>query len=129
MSLDSVIARARQRKKQLSRSTCTIRRPSERTFDAETGNYIDSVGELVYSDWCIVKPAGREGDDIAAGEAESRVNDYTVEIEANTPALINDVVSFPSSADAGLLDKTMRVSDVPLDEQQVNRVLVCEDVS
>lgn len=130
MSLDSAIARARQADRRVARSTCTITRSgTEAAFDPETGTYTEAAGDLVYTGWCTVRPEGREGVDTEAGETELRLNDYTVKVEANTPAWIDDIVTVTTSPDEGLVGKRLRVTDVPVDDWQVSRRLVVEEVT
>lgn len=130
MSLDSAIARFRRRERELARSTCIITRPVEgRVFNPETGVYTDPTPTPIYSGWCTVRPADRAGQDTEAGETELRLNEYEVKVAHNTLVKVDDIVLVLTSPDVAMAGKRLRVTDVPVDDRQVVRRVVVEEVT
>lgn len=130
VSIDTAIALFRGVGQRDFRSTCTITRPGagERVFDPDANAYTDPTPTSVYTGPCKVRRTDRSGNDTQAGEQTLRLQDLEVTLPADTAVAEGDVVTIDSSPDPALVDKTLRITDVLSDDQQVNRRCLVEEV-
>lgn len=133
MTLDTAIARFRQRQEALFRDECVIARVSdeEPTFDPDDGDYETPEPDEIYEGPCQVRPAGGlVGTDVIAGERELRLTDLVLKLPVDTPVEKNDQVMVTDSIhDVSLIGRTYRITDVLRDGRQIVRVCVMEEAT
>lgn len=125
-----LLARARERRKVMMRSTCRITRPAaERNFDPATGQYDTPARTLVYEGICQLKPSnasvGARRDPDAAG-AELGVGGLAVILPWTSPRVaISDAVEILTSDDAQLTGRVLPVSHAePTSDTATHRAVV-----
>lgn len=127
-----MIARFRQREMSLMRSTCRITRGGSQTFDPDVGSMVpdDDDVDPIYEGKCTIRSFIWEGASTQAGEREVRLRGARLKLPKDTPTKKDDVVTvLTSEHDAGLPGKTFRVTDVYVDDYQIVRVAVMQEVT
>lgn len=134
MSVDLAIRRARRRELKTWRSEGQLTRASTTppTFNEGTGEETPAAPDVIYTGRCQVRildsGAGRR--DVQAGEREIRIGTLRAKFPHDTPAKVDDRFKVTACKhDAGLVNRTFRVTDVLRDEWQVARVALLEEVT
>lgn len=127
-----MIARFRAREMALMRSTCKITRGGSQTFDPDEGSMVPDEEEpdSIYEGPCTIRSFIWEGANTQAGEREVRLRGARLKTPADTPVKKDDIVTVLTSVhDAALVDKVYRVTDVFVDDYQIVRVAVMQEVT
>lgn len=130
MSLDSHIARSRQRTVDVMRDECTItRRVGTPVFDPDTGEY-EQATITVYTGRCRVRSFTWEGSDVQAGQQEVRLQGARAVLPFDTPVEKDDVLTVSVTLyDSSLIGVPWRVTDTFRDGWQIGRVAILEEVT
>lgn len=131
MSLDSAVARFRQRQADLFRDEATIAAPGARVFNPTTNSYSTPAGATRYAGPCLIRPLGVGGGathaQVEAQETNVSLLRLLAKFPANTPVELDDVVTVTSSTyDAALADRSFVVVAVDVDGAQVSRRVTIE---
>lgn len=129
MTVDSAIARFRERQASLFRDDATVTRGGGGgTLDPNTGIWTPNTGTTVYSGPCLFRSAASAGIDVQLGGTEIRLRQTQVKFPANTPVQVDDmVIPTVSTYDAALVGVPFRVTDVIRDGWQIARVCILEE--
>lgn len=131
MSLDSAIARFRQRQADLFRDEADVTRPATTgTLDPVTGVWTPDPPTAIYSGACLLRAFTWEGTDVAAGGQEVRLRRVRAKFPVDTDIQHNDVVvPTISTYDDSLVGVSFRVTDAFRDGWQISRVAIIEEVT
>jgi hypothetical protein len=106
--------------------SCVVKRQTDETFDATTGQY-EFVYTTQYSGDCLVRP--KAAGDEQSGEQQAEVRMYSVFVPYDeTDPLPDDLVDITSTNDGFLNGKQFVVRNVAGDTYNHRRELVCEEV-
>lgn len=128
MSVDSFIARMRNRHVALSRGRCAITRPAGApVHDPATNDYTPPAAATVYEGTCNLVPLQSLASiDEQAGE-RLHLQLHSVRLPADAPDIhVGDVITITSSLDAELVDRALVVREVPYSDYLVSRRVVAE---
>jgi len=129
VTIQAAIAFFRQAERALMDSTVTVvRDDGEPIFDSSTGAY-SQPETTVYVGDALVRASNWEGSDTEAGETEVRLRTARIKFPADTPVLRDDRVTVDASADARMVDRTFRVTDVLVDDWQISGTTFVEEVA
>jgi hypothetical protein len=111
--------------------TCTItRNDGDPVFNTTTGTYTQPT-TTVYTGKCRVKPSVLSGNTtVQAGEERVALWPYSVSVPVSaTDVELDDIVTVTASADASLVDVTLRVRSIARGTFITARRLDCEETS
>lgn len=130
MSISTAIARFRARQaEQFSDTANVLRQVGELETDPDTGAVTRNLTTVHAGEPCKIRPSGRTGSDIQAGETELRrigmEGKFTVDLDIRK----DDIVKVTASRfDASMVDRTYRVTEHQADGWQIARVLDLEEI-
>lgn len=129
MSVHTAVAFFRRAERALMDSQVTVvRDDGPPTFDSSTGEYTQLTVEIYRGD-ALVRANQWEGSDTEAGETEVRLRSARIKFPADTLVLRDDRVTVDSSADARMVGRTFRVTDVLVDDWQISGTTFAEEVA
>lgn len=131
MTVDSAIDFFRLRQAEQFTTTATVTRRNVDIADPDaTDPYsgaVDLDGETVYEGGCKIRPAETVGSSTQAGDRSSRLTGFLGRFPVDSDLRIGDSVTVTASEhDAGLIGKTLTVTDVLWDEWQISRNVTLE---
>lgn len=105
----------------------TLIRPSEPTFDPNTGAYTEGSTD-VYSGQVGLRPQDNDLRQVEYGGQAVSLRTYEMEFPANTDARVDDRFTVSTAPfDDQLEGRTLDIIDVTYDERQVVRRVVAQD--
>lgn len=129
MTVESAIAYFRSRERSFMRAKVTVvRDDGEAVFDSSTGAYSQPT-TTVYTGDALVRASNWQGSDTEAGETEVRLRTARIKFPADTPVARDDRVTVDSSADARMVGRTFRITDVLVDDWQISGTTFAEEVA
>jgi hypothetical protein len=109
--------------------TGTITRPGADTFDAGTGLITAGASTTIYTGSMRVRPTSLIGSEPQFGEEQVTLSRYVVTVPYDTTSVrIDDVVTVTESDDADLVERTLRVTVIPLGTFMLDKRFTCEVV-
>lgn len=131
MSVDTLIARMRSKERRSWRSEGIVTRASSvSTFNPTTGEETPDDPTTVYEGICQVRASRGRRRDSQVGEQEVRIAALEVKFPANVEVQNDDVLELTrSSYDAGLVERSFRLTDIQWDDWQITRVAQLEEVT
>ena len=131
MSVDTAIARFRQRQQDLFRDAATVERPAgTATFNATTGEETPDPATQTYSGPCLIRGTTWEGTDAEVGGDAIRLRVFQVKFPPDTDVEIHDVVTPTASTyDSSLVGRSFWVTDVGRDGWQISRWAICKEIT
>jgi hypothetical protein len=113
----------------LMADTCTISRGGGSTvFDPDTGEYVTTVGEAIYTGACRVKPRDNADQVVEAGGTNVSLFPYVVSVPVGAVAYeVDDLVTVTAGAlDPALVGLVLRVRQISVGTHLTARRLGCE---
>jgi hypothetical protein len=130
VNVQQVAVMGRALAESLMTSACTIREKSPGlTTDPATGAVTPTLGAMVYTGPCRVRPAGREAQTTQAGGAETFTFDYLITVPfAVTGVAEGHRLTVTASPDPALVGVEVEVQKVDRGEHITARRLSCNEV-
>ena len=130
MSVDTAIARFRQRQRDVLRDEATVTRPGVGgTLDSVTGVWTPAADVDVYTGPCLLRALAWEGTDAIIGDDLARKRRVRAKFPVDTDIQVDDiVVPTASTYDLSLIGVSFRVTDGFRDGWQIARVAILEEV-
>lgn len=128
MSLESAISFFRTAETdQFSETVAITRQSGEPTYSA--GTYANP-STSIYSGLAKIRPQRGVGYDEDIGGGDARFHTFVLTVPEDTAVAIDDRVTVSASdRDAGLVDRSFRITDVHPDSFQVTRKAVIQEVA
>lgn len=128
MSIETAIARFRERQAEQFSDEVTISRPvGDPVTDSDTGAVTQPYDD-VYEGPFKIRPADRSGSDVHAGETDLRLVDMVGKGPVDTDIRKDDIVTvLDSTYDATMIGRQYRVKDNPADAWQIAKVVGLEE--
>lgn len=130
MTVESIIARARQRHADVMDTTVTVKRKGGGgVYDSSTQTYDPGTWSTVYDGQAIVHGARSQSVELRSGEDGAvLLPHYTVKLPVAVAPLRGDSITVTASThDSALVGLTVWVLDVEQDEWATTRVAYCTD--
>ena len=97
-------------------------------YDTATG-VLTQPTVVVYEGPCLFRSAQWEGAETNAGETQVVRRSNRLKFPADTPVLRSDRATVTASADARLVGRTFRITDVLVDEWQISGTTFAEEIA
>ena len=130
MSIDTAITRFRAKQADQFSDEATVSRPAgEPTTNATTGAVTQDYDDVLTGP-CKIRPAGRTGSEVTAGETEVHLFPMAGKWPVDADIRRDDIVTVTASLyDASMVGRQYRVTEAPADGWQIARVVGLEETT